>query len=152
MKRPLGRWTWDRELKPVRQPLERPLDAAWQSTQDIETVVWRFQLPTRVDGFEFREPIGGEVLSIVVGLEEQVMGPFALVGAAQFLPRGSLVSSPAEGWKLGPIALPAFGPGTELQIRLARFAGLVRPFGVQLGGGPRDPGAPELGSGHGGTR
>lgn len=123
---------------------ERPLDAAWQSTRDTETVIWRFQRPTRAYGFEVQEPLGGDVLSIVVGFEEQIMGPFPILSAVQFHRRGAITSSPDEGWKIGPIALPAFGPGKELRVRLVGFEGRLRPFGVQIGSGPRDPGAPEL--------
>lgn len=113
------------------------LEAEWQSG---ELLFWQFQCPTSVDGFELREPLGGDLLSIRVGTEEQLVGAESvpLLAAAQFIRSGAYSTSPEEGWKLGPLALPAMSPGVRLQVRLKGFTGQLRPFGRQVGA-PRLP-------------
>jgi len=105
------------------------LDAEWQTGDSCR---WVWQRATRVSGFELEEPAGGELVSIVVGVEEQMMaGPVPLIELAQWWPQG-VPESPAAGWKIGRIALPSMRAGIALQVTLQNFRGRLRPFGVQV--------------------
>lgn len=120
-------------------PEVRPLDADWQSG---EVLIWKFQLPTKVEGFELREPLLGFVLAVEFGGESQLAGnqPIPIESLAQHCAWGEIMSSPARGWKFAGLLLPTLEPGRELKVTLASFVGQIRPYGVQVGGGPRDGG------------
>jgi len=106
------------------------LDAEWK-TGDVCN--WVFQRATRVSGFEVEEPAGAELVSIAVGVEEQLLaGPVPLIALVQWWERDVLTESPVEGWKIGRLALPAQQPGKVLRVQLQRFRGRLRPFGVQV--------------------
>ncbi|HXI60678.1 MAG TPA: hypothetical protein VNO55_31670 [Polyangia bacterium] len=123
-------------LNPVRM-----LIAEWQSA---EVMRWVFQLPTRVEGFELLAPLVGDLQSVLVGLSEQLAfidGQSTPVqGIAQFHRAGALLSSPDEGWKVGPLLLETLRPGAMLTVKIVGFTGQLRPFGCQAGDGPPDPG------------
>jgi hypothetical protein len=105
------------------------LDAEWKAGDVCE---WVWQRVTRVSGFEIEEPAGGELVSIMVGDEEQLIaGPVSLVDVAQWWPQG-VPESPAPGWKLGRLALPAQPIAQVLHVVTRNFRGRLRPFGMQV--------------------
>jgi hypothetical protein len=105
------------------------LDAEWKAGDFCN---WVFQRPTRVSGFEVEEPAGGELVSIKVGIEEQMLaGPVPLIELVQWWPDG-VPESPSAGWKIGRLALPAQPPGQVLGVTLRNFRGRLRPFGIQV--------------------
>lgn len=100
------------------------LEAEWKSG---DVMRWVWQCPTRVSGFEVEEPAGAELVSIVVGNEEQLVGPgsVSLIGLVQWSPE-------RETWTIGPLALPAQPPGVVLYVVTRNFGGRLRPFGMQV--------------------
>jgi hypothetical protein len=109
-------------------PAVELLDAEWKSGP---ACAWVWQRPTRVSGFEIESP-GGDLLSIMVGNEEQLMtGPVALMDLAQYWPQG-VPESPLPGWKIGRILLPSMRAGVVLHVATRAFSGRLRPFGVDI--------------------
>ncbi len=115
---------------------ERMLEAEWQGGALMR---WVFQLPTRVDGFEVEEPIGGELLLVQVAQLVQ-RERIVLISAVEFYSFGVIQLSPARGWKLGPLNLQTVEVGAYLSVKTFAFRGRLRPFGCQAGGGPADDG------------
>jgi hypothetical protein len=100
------------------------LEAEWKTG---DAMAWVWQCPTRVSCFEVEEPAGAELLSIIVGNEEQLLGagPVPLIGLVQWSPE-------REAWTIGPIALPAQPPGQVLHVAMRNFRGRLRPLGMQV--------------------
>lgn len=124
-----------RRLVPWEAAPERVLlNAEWQSGP---TCSWTWQRDTRVSGLELDTDPTGELLELEVGRESQLMGfgiggGVSLVAIAQFWPRGALTESPASGWKIGRVQLPAQREGIRLLVVTSGYRGRLRPFGVQL--------------------
>jgi hypothetical protein len=105
------------------------LEAEWKRG---DVCAWVWQQPTRVSGFELEDGAGGELVSIMVGNEEQLMaGPVSLIQLAQWWPQG-VPEAPEPGWKIGRLALPAQPAGQVLHVVTRNFRGRLRPFGMQL--------------------
>lgn len=106
------------------------IDAEWKREPEM---IWTWQAPTRVSGLEIDGKPHGQLISLEVGGEEQLMaGPVDVADLAQFFPAGALLESPAPGFKIGRLALPSQHAGNSIKLVTVNFNGRMRPFGVQI--------------------
>lgn len=97
-----------------------PLDADFQTPQkasgiDCDFAVWYFPCSTRVTSFEIEGDANGEIHSIQVAQEEQLID-----------------SMPIATLTLGPLMMPVINPSMAFRIHTKGFTGRIRPIGKQV--------------------
>lgn len=96
-------------------------EGRWQSPDESGTMIWRFQRPTKVYGFEIHGGIAfanGNLYSVSIGSHEQMTGE---------LPMLCFVAHNGVMLELESIMI-----GVPLTVRTRGFSGRFRPVGEQI--------------------